>query len=768
MVIPPKITMIGDLVRCKQYVGFGREQLRILKRGMSFQGVKQNSRIVKPYADVAVEVSSRFSLDEIKIHVIQQQPKVDMVVAEETKEIKTNPMPVIIGGMTDESVGPGAWPTLDKCFGYLKPAEAISKTPSEPFASCSKRVPYYTDDITPVLVGGEHTTNGFASFHQVKYAKETVRYIDDSGDVAVSKTKDLTFALAIARSRDNNCRITLTTTEEIGDSNPLSHRPKPETVYPPARDDEIFLTTTHEKFTVEVSGIVYRVLKMELRIDWLQNVVAPHDASSFSANFNSDKTKLYVAYAVNPASDCLYAGEPTYVKERKLYNGSGYTHYFGYAERCDAASGYKSGSGLYTKLPSDLELDTVTVVALIFDRVVDDQGDIAWSYSSGVEYQIVGHHLGYVYVGRDGIIHGPYQVLDGPLYSCLTIDINSGEVDSSDKHTIGMTVRKTNNPTKTEYDFCGIFSQEKNPEEETVVENETRNYSWNVNAALQPCSASVVGEGCSDKSGGGVFCCIDDPYLWSGIWCRGYPANRTCVNNRDGYTIHEGSRTQVVTAFNFSDLELVEGIRWEYVNKWKVYQEADHIGDYGDDHCIDPWTATRDCSVDQSLSWNECWAWGCGGTLTSREYRQGDDFSVEIHDVNEIGSGYTGYPNDGDFFLPYGTTLWPTIAMPGNHWNEGHFISGESVISEKLEYTVHIPFKINNATGVSSFVSADNNISDSFLYGMLFEGIVYSDESVESRQTKIKVRFNNEDITSNVLDITGHSVFTLGYIGFLF
>lgn len=70
--IPVKITATGDLVRAKSYEGFAKEELRKLKRRMSFsEGVNEDSSTVRPFPDVVVECWSSFSFDLIAIHVDQ-------------------------------------------------------------------------------------------------------------------------------------------------------------------------------------------------------------------------------------------------------------------------------------------------------------------------------------------------------------------------------------------------------------------------------------------------------------------------------------------------------------------------------------------------------------------------------------------------------------------------------------------------------------------------------------------------------------------------
>lgn len=83
--IPAKIVITGDVVRGRGFIKFAKEQLNILERLMSFQGLNEGVRTVKPYPGVVVECWSSFSLHEVRIHV-EPGKGGDVSVSEEDKK----------------------------------------------------------------------------------------------------------------------------------------------------------------------------------------------------------------------------------------------------------------------------------------------------------------------------------------------------------------------------------------------------------------------------------------------------------------------------------------------------------------------------------------------------------------------------------------------------------------------------------------------------------------------------------------------------------
>jgi hypothetical protein len=86
--IPVKITVKGDTARGRELIGFAKAEMAKLERLMSFQGLKQGSRTVSPFPGVVVECWSRFSLQEIVVHVAPggEQGAESVVVEEEKRE----------------------------------------------------------------------------------------------------------------------------------------------------------------------------------------------------------------------------------------------------------------------------------------------------------------------------------------------------------------------------------------------------------------------------------------------------------------------------------------------------------------------------------------------------------------------------------------------------------------------------------------------------------------------------------------------------------
>jgi len=68
--IPPiKIVFSGDIPSCYAYKKFAANQLAILEKLMSFQGLNEGRRIISPYPGVEIECISRFGKKETRIHV---------------------------------------------------------------------------------------------------------------------------------------------------------------------------------------------------------------------------------------------------------------------------------------------------------------------------------------------------------------------------------------------------------------------------------------------------------------------------------------------------------------------------------------------------------------------------------------------------------------------------------------------------------------------------------------------------------------------------
>lgn len=80
--IPPRIIIQGDPHLCLRWIGYGKSQLNILRRQMSFQKLEQAVRQVKPLPNVLVSCGVSFNDSVIKISVVERREK------EEKKELK--------------------------------------------------------------------------------------------------------------------------------------------------------------------------------------------------------------------------------------------------------------------------------------------------------------------------------------------------------------------------------------------------------------------------------------------------------------------------------------------------------------------------------------------------------------------------------------------------------------------------------------------------------------------------------------------------------
>jgi len=71
--IPAKLIVTGDIPRGKEFIGFAKNQLSILRNQMSYQKLNEGFRTVKPFPGVVVEVWASFKLAEIKIHATSEE-----------------------------------------------------------------------------------------------------------------------------------------------------------------------------------------------------------------------------------------------------------------------------------------------------------------------------------------------------------------------------------------------------------------------------------------------------------------------------------------------------------------------------------------------------------------------------------------------------------------------------------------------------------------------------------------------------------------------
>ena len=67
--IPPRVILEGDKTSAQTLLGLARNQLRILRREMSFQKLNRGIREIKPWPGVLIFCSSVFSQDVIRIRV---------------------------------------------------------------------------------------------------------------------------------------------------------------------------------------------------------------------------------------------------------------------------------------------------------------------------------------------------------------------------------------------------------------------------------------------------------------------------------------------------------------------------------------------------------------------------------------------------------------------------------------------------------------------------------------------------------------------------
>lgn len=68
---PTRLVFLGDRFEAQRHTGRARKEMLILENSMSFQGLKQGARTVRPYPGVVIECWSCFSLRQANIYVEQ-------------------------------------------------------------------------------------------------------------------------------------------------------------------------------------------------------------------------------------------------------------------------------------------------------------------------------------------------------------------------------------------------------------------------------------------------------------------------------------------------------------------------------------------------------------------------------------------------------------------------------------------------------------------------------------------------------------------------
>jgi hypothetical protein len=104
--VPPRLKFHGNTHAAKQFKRFALSQLEILKKQMSFQGLKQGVRRVSPFEGVLIECVSKFGLHVVNVFVavVAQEAYIKGYISLEKSEviicdiISVSPIPWIVVG----------------------------------------------------------------------------------------------------------------------------------------------------------------------------------------------------------------------------------------------------------------------------------------------------------------------------------------------------------------------------------------------------------------------------------------------------------------------------------------------------------------------------------------------------------------------------------------------------------------------------------------------------------------------------------------------
>lgn len=352
-----KTSLKGD--NAARYIHFAQGQLAILDRQQAL-GFKDERRVVSPFPGVVVECLSKMGKKEIRIQVAptgskdgQSQDKDALKPANKKITQRRRKVPLIAGGwiyisLADQKV------KRSLCY-YDKAGAEDGDTETSAFSYC-----------TPIE---DDTTYAQHTFFQVRYTYVPVEFID------TSTTSDMVFTLSIAKGYILNTPLPATIVN-------ILKVVVTEKDYIKKYEEEI----TEDQYGNDPHLVIH---DFEERIDQ-EGLV---NGTSFSANFNADKTKLYVVFYENP-----------------------------------------------DVLP---EVPTSTTSIRIYARAIIN-GKITWELEAEEAYTFA-YHMNYAYVDNTGTVWGLYK----GTYEYATFDIITGALSAATTHTAGYSI--------ADGDFAGIF-----------------------------------------------------------------------------------------------------------------------------------------------------------------------------------------------------------------------------------------------------------------------------------------------------------------------
>jgi len=298
-ITPIKITFSGDVWHGRSYIKFACAQLAILEQQMMFQKLNEGKKIVSPINGIVIECLSKFGHHEVKIYVesIINKNNAEIISINSTEiisvlmpEFPIIPLIAIGQAELDSINNPGIYSNAHS-YGYLRPGVQITGDP-------------FTQWVSP---NTENIPTAYSCL-QVRYLTETAVF--DNG--ITTTEKNITFSLRLSRD-ENVYTIVITALEYI-----------------PSTDEDNFdnlEALTNVEF--DISTLIEVLPGRSVHIFKKQFDGGINPLFNVAANFNTDKTKLYVVawdtgiddlYPVASAADFSSSGT-VYVYARSLVDG---------------------------------------------------------------------------------------------------------------------------------------------------------------------------------------------------------------------------------------------------------------------------------------------------------------------------------------------------------------------------------------------------------------------------------------------------------------
>ncbi len=671
-----KTKLTGNKGAAQGFIKFATSQLAILERQMSFQNLNEGRRIVSPIKGVTIECISRFGKKEVKVHVdditVSVSPSVptyDEVinVSEEILPIK-DAIPLV------------AHTGAACAFGLLN----ISNITTNPFIFWS-----------PLSAGG---VNADYSFLQVRYLKEIALF--DAG-IYPDIEKEIIFSLKIARSggRDfidpqvfnytTTYTIQITGFEEFG-------------------EEEI--QQIDLPFEIDVSKKVSLSPLHDVHLFALElSLVSGSDTYNVTANFNADRTKLYVV-AWGSGIDNLYPTVSEDIDPAATSSGTVYIY-----ERSLVAD-------VITWTLSFT--DTIIVPYFMAGAFIDTSGVLSGLYeitlppdSTEPPFCVELDYYGTRVDGNDYNV----QFID-PVISCATFDLEAYSQGAAllDSITVSGTTTSIGT-TITNGDFAPV--------------------EMNISNSCKVPFIEGMGNGpdpAFDQSG---YCAPFDVYCNT----EGHPI---CLAHNIPYRIFyvaeiENGYVSSVLPANSSDNTY-----------WHSYF---FVNTYGS-----PQGHTNSVGILGMTYANTSIFHGNGtGIFDSNAANETYDLYLTEENPVLVRTMFGGIIwDEGERIADYHAegTGWPFVSeVP---WNSA-YITNLSVTDPSIKY----PLMINNAEGLNGFISHDQNPTD-FYSALEIIGVMYTDLS-DSDIVKNKITINEIVMSDEALVDTGIATGGIHSIGFI-